>query len=639
MHPTLLSRLGVAALLLVLLPASAPGQVPPPPPPPPPPPGIPDLPPGGLPPPARDFSAEATGTSVLSGTVMAADASGRPVRRATVRILGSGLPGGRLLMTDEQGRFTFTGLPAGSYSLSVQKPGWVVGYYGSREPWTSPGTPVVVGEGQVLAGLDVRLAPGAVISGRIYDQFGKPQAGARVTALERRRYGGQDQMARARSSSGLTTTDDRGEYRIYGLPPGEFYVAASIPTAPRATTTLTTPEEVRWAEQLARGGLTSGGQAPPAGPEVGYAPVYYPGVTAHVQASAVTVGMGEERSGADFQLQFVTTASIRGSISMPDGSPARGAMLMMTPAGSEAMTSMMVGSLPLNRATVRPDGTFAFESVTPGDYFINARASSAPPARGRGAGPREAPVMDLWAGETVTLGNASIESLALRLQPGLTFSGRLAFEGTELEPPGNLTAASVRLVPAEQNGVSVSVSMASSTVSDDGAFTLPGVAPGQYYLSAGVPRGATGSDLGWFPHRAMVEGVNAVEMPVDIRPGRDIDGVIIEFTDRPASLSGQVTDSEGRPVQGLTMLLFRAEPEMWAGNQAPRMRRTLPLNSDGRFEARLMPAGEYYLAALAEVDQADLGDPAFLAQVAQSAIRVTLTLGQETVQDIRLGGG
>jgi len=617
--------LGILLAAAFAVPARA--QVPPPPPPPP-----------VTMPPVRDAATAATGTAVLAGTVVADDGSSRPVRRAMVAVRGSGLPSGRVMLTDDQGRFAFRDLPGGTLTVTVSKPGWVNGYYGARNSWRGPGTPLAIADAERREDLELRIAPGAVITGRILNQFGQPQAGARVLALERRRYGGQDIYSPARASGGLTqVTDDRGVYRLYGLPPGEFVIGANIRSAPRSTTTLTTPEEVRWAEQLAESGLGGGAQPPAAGPAVGYSPVFYPGITDPASAAPVQLGVGEERTGVDFQLQFVSTARVSGTLQMPSGLAPRGVTLMMVSAARTTVTTSILSGSPMNRASVSPRGTFAFESVTPGEYLLTARASSQPPAaRGRGAGPAARPVMDLWASETVTVSGRDIDGVLVTMQPGLTISGRVSFAGTTLEPPASFSSVTVRLTAADE-GQGVSVGVPPARVNEDGTFTIPGIAPGRYVLWANAPRGPASGDAAWVAHRADVAGRNALDEPFDIRPGQDVEDVVVEFIDQASELSGLVTDADGQPVGGLTIVAFSADPGRWTPALASRFLRIMPLGTDGRYRVPALPAGEYYLAALAEMDQADLRDPAFLELLAQSAIRVTLAPGEKVVQDIRLG--
>jgi protocatechuate 3,4-dioxygenase beta subunit len=592
--------------------------------------------------PARDLAASPTGRATISGVVLADDASGRPVRRATVALRGNSLPSGRIGLTDDEGRFVMTELPGGRYSLLVSKPGWVAGYHGAAESWKGPGKPISVVDGEHLSDLTLRIAPGAVITGRIFNQHGQPQPGARVMALQRRRVGGQEMLTRV-GSTALQTTDDRGMYRLFGLPPGEFVVGANITTGPRTTTTLTTPEEVRWAEQLARAGPGGAGQPPPHGPAIGYSPVFYPGVTDAGAAADVGVGIGEERSNVDFQLQFVTTSTVSGTLQVPGAVEPRGVMLMLVPATGVEMSASMLGGFPMGRAPVNARGEFRFESVQAGDYTITARASSQPPpARGRGAGraggPPAQPVMDLWATERVTVAGQDVSGLTVVLQPGVTLSGRVAFAGSSLEPPTSLSAISIRLVAADATP-SVTVGVPIVRPEEDGTFTMPGVAPGRYVMSASIPRRPGAPDLAWVPFRASIGGRNALDEPFDLPAGADIDDVVVEFTDRSAEIHGTITDGAGRPVPDLTLIVIAGHPDRWLPALASRFQRTAQPDDEGRFRLPLLPPGDYYLAALGEMDQADLRDPAYLEQLAANAIPITLAPGEKREQNIQLGTG
>jgi hypothetical protein len=220
----------------------------------------------------------------------------------------------------------------------------------------------------------------------------------------------------------------------------------------------------------------------------------------------------------------------------------------------------------------------------------------------------------------------------------MTFSGRVSFSGTSLAPPDNLQTVSVRLVNADP-GPTVSVGVANSAAQEDGTFSIAGVTPGRYVLTATVPRPPGIPDAAWVPARAMVGGRNLLDDPFDVLPGGDIEGVTIEFVDRSAEVSGTLTDGSGRPIRDLTMILISAEPDRWLPMLSSRFQRTARPDANGRFQLPRLPPGDYFLAALNEIEQADLRDPAFLEQVAANAIRLTLAEGERKVQDIALAGG
>jgi hypothetical protein len=497
---------------------------------------------------------------------------------------------------------------------------------------------VALGDGERRTDLELRLTPGAVISGRLVDEFGLPLAGARVFAFQRRRLGGQDTFtATGPTGYGVRQlTNDRGEFRLFQLPPGEFIIGANVAggvTSARSTTTI---EEVRWVEQARRGGVTGASAPPSRGPSVGYLPVYHPGVADPRAATIVRVGIGEERSGMDFAVRLVPSVTISGTLSTPDGQPAAGVPLVVLSPGKPVAGTMLLFD-PSGRITrSRPDGSFAIYFVTPGDHLLVARGASQSPG-GRGGGTGTSSTM-LWADRQISVANRDIDGLTIELQPGLTISGRLAFAGTTLEPPARLDRVTIGVLPEDGGAISIRVPPVSARA--DGTFEIGGLAPGRYILTASVA-GAPGRGRGgaaWLAHRAAIDGRNALERPFAMSAGRDIDDLVVRFTDRPAELSGQVTDAAGRPVSGLTMVLFPVDPENWAVSADERARRTAPLDDAGRYRMSMLAGGDYYLAALAEFDTADLADPSFLEQAAAGAIRITLALGERKIQDVKVGG-
>src|SRR6187431_1696486 len=108
-----------------------------------------------------------TGTGKLRGRVVAAD-SGAVVRRAQVRISGTDI-GVKTASTDGQGRYEFKDLPAGRFTLSVSKAGFVTVQYGQSRPF-EPGRPIELADAQLLEKADVSLPRGSALSGRILDE-------------------------------------------------------------------------------------------------------------------------------------------------------------------------------------------------------------------------------------------------------------------------------------------------------------------------------------------------------------------------------------------------------------------------------------------------------------------------------------
>src|SRR5919197_2843347 len=176
--------------------------------------------------PTRDTSAPQskdappTPAGRITGRVLAAD-SGRPIRRARVFVSATELPGGRGAMTDDQGVYDITELPAGRYTATASKSGFVSLAYGQRRPLQS-GTPLQLLENQQLKGVDFRLPRGSVIAGTIVDDVGDPMPGVMVRVMRYQYIQGDRRVTPA----GGGQTDDKGQYRVWGLMPGEYYVNA-----------------------------------------------------------------------------------------------------------------------------------------------------------------------------------------------------------------------------------------------------------------------------------------------------------------------------------------------------------------------------------------------------------------------------
>src|SRR5438552_2885306 len=178
----------------------------------------------GLLQPSRDTPAQrqddTPATGLIAGRVLAAD-TGRAVKRARVFASAAELPSGRGVLTDDAGVFQLAELPAGRYTLSVSKSGFVSLSYGQRRPLQA-GTPLQLADGQEIKDIELRLPRGSVIAGHVYDETGDPMPGVLVRVLRYQYQQGDRRLAPA----GTTQTDDQGQYRVWGLMPGDYYVDA-----------------------------------------------------------------------------------------------------------------------------------------------------------------------------------------------------------------------------------------------------------------------------------------------------------------------------------------------------------------------------------------------------------------------------
>jgi hypothetical protein len=201
-------------------------------------------------------SAALAGTGVIKGRVVRSD-TGQPLRRAQVRLFASE---SRAVFTDDKGRYEISQLPAGRHSLAASKGGFVQMAYGQRRPHGA-GRPLTLAAGQVLERIDFALPPGGVLTGRIVDEAGEAIVGASVSIIRLAFANGRRRPA----GVGAAQTDDRGEFRVFGLPRGDYFVQASLGTASDVS-----------------------------GERLGYAPTFYPGTPVRGEAQRVSVKAGEE---------------------------------------------------------------------------------------------------------------------------------------------------------------------------------------------------------------------------------------------------------------------------------------------------------------------------------------------------------
>src|SRR5262245_30910625 len=188
------------------------------------------------PPPVRDPRAPAAsapaapkGSSELSVLVTTDQEPSQPLRRAAVTLRAGELDVPHVGLTGDDGRVVFRDLAAGNYLLTAERPGYVRTYYGSAQPGRGPGVAVTVLEGQRVAGIQLRLPRGGVITGTLRTISGRPAPNQSMQAIMVRTAGGERRAINEEETIGrFVSTDDRGVYRIFGLAPGEYLVSVPL---------------------------------------------------------------------------------------------------------------------------------------------------------------------------------------------------------------------------------------------------------------------------------------------------------------------------------------------------------------------------------------------------------------------------
>lgn len=551
-----------------------------------------------------------TGTATLSGVVLFDDANPRPARGAIVNLSQTDRTYADTTVADDEGRFTFRGLPAGRYDVSSERAGWIEAHYGATRPGRA-GTPMAVAEGQRVEGVTLKLLKGAVLTGTVRDPDGEPAAGVRIAVLRVITAGGtrrfSDYYGRALSSS---VTDDHGEYRMFGLPPDD-YIVRIMPAARVDVDSAhqMTPADLAWARGIAAGGASAGAAPPKPPPQtfVSYAPLYYPGTLKKSAAAVITLGPGEERSGLDFTLALIPTFTVDTTVTTADGKPAFPDLYLVEVGGEGG------GWYGIREGH---GSSFAFTGVAPGTYAVAAVDREREPK--------------LWATAMVSVSTQN-QPVSLILQPGLSASGQVVFQGSK-PAPADLTRLSLSMSAV---GVSGGLTIEPSTAhpADNGTFVLAGLMPGSYRLQAFVPGGPQNE---WVLQSAMVGTQDIADYPLDIRENSPTGKITVTFTDKPTELGGRLEDASGRAASDYFIIVFSSDERTWS-ERSRRIVQTRPA-SDGRFLVRGLPPGEYFLAALTDVEENEWYDPGFLRDLIPKAAKIQMSAGEHKIQDIKIVG-
>jgi len=552
----------------------------------------------------------------ISGRVVTTTDPAVPLARVLVTIGGASLESSRTVITDPEGQFTFRDLPAGSFTVTARRSPFVPTTFGAKRPGR-PGTTIDLASGQRLTDVRIRLAHGSAVTGMVRHENSEPAAGVTVEVMSL--------DAQALPLGPPIVTDDRGIYRAFGLPPGRYVVTARPDGGLVTALGQMSDEEMDQILAMLQRRVT--GLAPPVSLRTfaaappretprereashGFAPVHYPGTPDPERAIVIDLAEGEEYAGADIGLQLARLASVGGQVRNPLGALPSVTTITLTRLGVADAVKMLAAP-----ATTRPDasGSFAFGGVLPGEYRVVARAS--PPQEGAS-----------WALADVRVTESGISNLGLDLRPGLRLSGQLAFDSLTQAPPSDLSAVQLQLVevPAAVSAVQSGRGRGRA----DGSFEMTGILPGTYVVSSSFEAG------GWWLRSVTVDGRDVLDVPLEIGPASDVTGAVVTFTDRHSELAGTLLAAAGVPASEYFVVVFPAERAYWRPG-ARRIRSARP-STEGRFAFRDLPAGDYLIAALTDVEPADLGDVFVLDQLTAAAVPVRLEDGETTVQNLRI---
>jgi Carboxypeptidase regulatory-like domain len=532
-------------------------------------------------PPVRDDARPgALGAAVIRGRVTSA-ATRQPLHRVRVT-LNTSEPNPPSSVTDTSGRFELTKVPAGTYTLSASRNGYLTIQYGQRRP-REPGRTFEIKSGDVLDGVELALYRGGVLSGRVLDEDGNPAPGVRVEAIEVRYIRGRRVPVPARV---LFATNDAGEYRLSGLDPGNYQIRAS-------TTDV-------WESDDGKATYV-------------HAVTWYPGVTGSDRPDTVPVAVGQEVAGLDLRLIPGRAARITGVLLDASGQPWAGQQVnldLITRTVGGAILSAGFGGT----AKTDAQGRFEFAKLAPGEY--NAYGGS-PSDR---------------VSVQVAVSDGEAKQISLAARKAVAAAGAIVTDdGTPLPFP--VTRLTIDPIPADPQSVLPAWSATRpQSPKPDGTFRLLSLDGAHLFRVTGLP-------AGWMLKAVLIGDRDTTDSPIPFARGMpDVEGLRLVLSQKGATLAGDVVDREGRAAPDVTVVAFAENSALWG--IASRFIRTARPDDKGRYSIAGLPAGIYRVIARDGVTAGQWEDPEFLQTLIKDAARIELAEGQSesitlTVETVR----
>lgn len=520
-----------------------------------------------------DASSQSQGKAEIAGRVVDA-VSGQPLKKAWINARPSerGARNTITTITDAEGHFDFKNLEPDRYQLFALRNGYVRQSYGEKMQGEA-GAPITVAAGQKFTDIVFRLVQGGVISGRVVDEDGEPLVRANVVALEFHYMAGKRKLIPVGSAS----SDDRGEYRIFGIRPGQVYVRASFTGNGNF---FDSEDEVE-----------SGAQA-----QSSYAPMFYPNVRDASQAASISLHGGDELH-ADFTLLPERAYSITGRVAGgTPGASGRGTWLTLQPRDQSNMGFPNFGFQ--NNSFTDADSKFTFRHVLPGSYYLIAQQNE----EGHGASGRIA----------VDVREGNVQGVVVALAPRTEIAGHIAFDSGLT---GKVSGIRVSLLMDEVQNF---MGGASTSVKDDGTFTIEAAPEEHYKLSV---YGA-GPDM--YVRSAVAGREDVLEKGLTGGSSRALDIVI----GQGAQLSGTVKNSDGNADAGVSVVLIPEHQMAGLSDQD----RTATTDQNGSYKLTGIRPGRYRVYAFEQMEPGAYEDEEWLKRYEADGKSVDVSgSGQETL--------
>lgn len=540
----------------------------------------------------------------VSGTVVDA-LSGQPLGNAWVDMLGlsalpagpfsSAVPGHYQTNTDSGGHFVLPQLYPGQYVLSCGLLAYVAQNYGQKGKRWSPGR-LTLQPGEKMTGLVIRLVPTAVIRGHVTDESGNPmQWGTTSVVAFRIGYDNEgNKQAMVVGPSAPAWGLGPGEYRLFGLPPGKYYLEAYYRPLP-----LWGVKGAVWPHYIPKEARTP---KTPKDPNFAYPPIlYYPGTKKLSDAAQITVAPGQEIAGIDFVIRPKRAYRVSGWVAG------------VNPPRPEAKPEMINVYLQLRspyyrdfrpyRTTAKIGGPFEIRDVMSGSYILWASEL----------------LNGAWsvARVPVVVKDADVRGMNLKVRPTIDLTGRLRVAGREGLPSGRFL---ISLTPVEHGPFG----FRNAEIHGDGTFVVKGLNPVLYRLQMTVPRGA-------YVKSVRLGTQDALAKPIEIKRGVAPDSLSVVVGLDGAQINGTVLTADRHPAADAVVVLV---PE-GALRGARLLDKSTGADQNGRFNLKGIRPGNYKLFAWDDVDSGAWLNPDFLRRFHGEGTEIEVGEGEQKTVGLR----
>lgn len=511
---------------------------------------------------------KAASRAVIEG-VVTKDPGSEPVKKALIELIAENQAegGDYTAISSPDGSFHIEGIVPGRYRLFVERTGFLEV---DKHRTQTDGRVLTLTAGQELKDLRIRLQAAAVVRGRVTDEDGEPMPNAQVAVLRQTFTSGHSHWEQA----GAERTNDLGEYRVAGLPAGNYYVSVAPPPDFKSLI------EGAGAAAMADANSASAPEKPAS---TSYQTTYYPGTADRSQAAPIQVHAGDEFP-VNFSLTPSPSLSIRGSV-------------VNLPASTSAVIMLQSHdfNLVLNGAEMHKDGSFVIRDVAPGAYTILATVENS--------------TVPMMARQSLQVAGNSVDGLRLAPQPGGWIHGRL-----RLESKGNIghfdpSQLFLALHPADGDEETLNMFLAGAAfnslihVSDNGDFEWKGVPPGNYYVELA---GDSGANTNWYLKSVNAGSRDSADSSISVSGGAVALDLIASANG--ALVDGMVADQKGQPVANAVIV---AVPEARLRGRVDRYRKTVS-DQSGHFTLHGISPGNYTLLAWESVESDAYYNPEFL---------------------------